>query len=141
MTEAGREVSEGHLEAISGPVQGGRSEGHLRSILAHSGTLSGPLSRKPHKPHKRLHLAVGRAYLRNILNMGPGMGPGRGTGIALPAPPSIPHPGYTPPHPPLLHGSSPYPAWCTEYGRGAHIRRPTHLREPFLRHSGYYRGL
>ena len=30
--------------------------------------------------------------------MGPGTGTGWGTGIALPGPPMLHHPGYTPPH-------------------------------------------
>ena len=68
-------------------------------------------------------------------------GTGWGTGIA----PSRPHPSTIP----RVHPSH-YPATgvmtehvraASKYGRGAHIRRPTHFKGTILRDKGLYRGL
>ena len=72
------------------------------------------------------------------------MGPGVGTGIALPAthPVPMPHyPGYTPPATVLSAAVSPRVAALEEYGRGAHIRRPTLFMSLDLRVPGYDREL
>ena len=41
-------------------------------------------------------MAVGRALRLNMMNIGSGRVTGQYPGIALPAHPAIPHPGYTP---------------------------------------------
>ena len=83
---------------------------------------------------------MGRLSLKNMLNMGPGSGLGLGTGIALPPTHHLPYPGYTPPRPTArVHLGARVSG--PEYGRGAHIRRPTHLSGAFLRLKDYYRGL
>ena len=80
--------------------------------------------------------------------MGPGTRVGLGTGIALPGT----HPGTHPVYPPCPTPGTPTSATVLmpvprgavrheQYGRGAQIRRPTHLKVTILRHKGYDRGL
>ena len=133
MTEQGYLGLKGHLRAIWGPVWDQSGRVILRSILSQFWTFLDPISGNLIYPQIYLHLAVGRALALNILNMGPRMVLGLGTGIALPAHPSIPIPRVHP-------CPTPYSCSCTrtsctqgKYGRGAHIRRPTHLKALILR--------
>ena len=64
----------------------------LRLFWTHSGPFLDPILRNLIKPLKDLHLAVGRAYLRERLNMGPRDGTGWVPGIAPPGHPSPPLP-------------------------------------------------
>ena len=76
-----------------------------------------------------------------MMNYGYWEGTGLGTGIAhLPA-----HPVRTTPGTPSPHRTEHAPVMAvehgTEYGRGAQIRRSTHLEDLILRVPRYYRGL
>ena len=79
-----------------------------------------------------------------MLNMGPGMGPGGYRVVPLQHPPG-PHPSsHTPGTPsrwPVLRLPLSVHGGQDKYGRGAHIRRPTHLRVIILRVKRLDRGL
>ena len=76
----------------------------------------------------------------NILNMGTWEGIWWVPGIALPGPTRPHYPGYTPSRPTAsVHLGARVSG--LEYGRGAHIRRPTHLSRVILRVPRYDRGI
>ena len=132
-------VWEGHLGTSLGGGLEGRFWVNSEVIL---GPFSGPYLKKPHEYLRIAFIWPWVGYLKsNILNMGPWDGTGLGTGIAPPHPPTVPTtPGTPPPY--LWLGVTAARSGCrTKYGRGAQIRRPTHLRPVILRVQGYDRGI
>ena len=123
--------SEGHLGTIWEEGLEGRSEGQfwsiLRSILVNSEVNEGLRLKKTFiwpwvGPQPQKYMKYGSWE---------GTGPGYRYSPPRPTPPPH-HPGYTPPPRHGVHTTSGMLPRA-KYGRGAQIRRPTHLRYTILR--------
>ena len=129
-------------EGIWGPSGVGSWRVNLRSILGqsegHSWTQPTYLSLGP---GNSLHLAVGRALSLKYTNIWVLGWLWVGTGIALPATPPVPTTPGTPLPPPTWSHVRRCCSRQAKCGRGAQIRRPTHLEGVILRDKDYYRGI